>query len=156
MASIEMALWSNTPSSYTRRLIIGAEFEMTRSSMWLLKCVGTSTCCWRLRQSSNCRNSAAKWQEGVSIWIFKSPCIIMLVEIMQSVVSRSCSSEMKTEFCLGGQYMRSIVMGKGDLHLNARHSKEENVCRGREDNSKFCLCIIAKPPPRPVLKAFSR
>ncbi len=71
----------------------------------------------------------------------------MLVEIVQSVVSRSCRSEMKTEFCLGRRYMRSIVMGKGDLHLNARHSKEDNVGKGRADNSKFCLCIIAKPPP---------
>lgn len=37
--------------------------------------------------------------------------------------------------------MRSIVMGKGDLHFNARHSKEHNAGRERGDNSKFCLCV---------------
>lgn len=91
--SIEMALWSDS----------GVEFEMTRSRVCPLECVGTSTCCWMLRQSNNCRNSAAKRQEGVSTWILSSQSIIMLAEVVHSVVWKSCISEIKTEFGLGGR-----------------------------------------------------
>ena len=64
-SSIEMALWSDTPRSYTKRLLMGAELVMTRSRVWPLVCVGTSTCCVRLRLSKTWRNSTTEWEEGV-------------------------------------------------------------------------------------------
>ncbi len=43
--------------------------------------------------------------------------------------------------------MRSIVIGKGGLHLNAKHSNEDSIGKGRGYSSTFCLYIIARPPP---------
>lgn len=62
-------------------------------------------CCERLRQSSSCKNSDAKGQEGLSTWMFTSPRITMLGDVVQSDVRRSCISEMKPEFgfSLGGR-----------------------------------------------------
>ena len=75
---------------------------MTRSRVCPLVCVGTTTYYVRLRQSRRCKNSAARWQEGVSTWMLKSPSIIILAEVVQSVVRRACISGMKVELGLGG------------------------------------------------------
>ena len=50
-------------------------------------------------------NSDAKGQEGLSTCMFTSPRIMVLEDVVQSDVRRSCISEMKTElgFSLGGR-----------------------------------------------------
>ena len=50
----------------------------------------------------------------------------MLVELVQSEVSRSLISGRKDGFGFGGRYIRSTVMEYGGLHLKARHSIDEN------------------------------
>lgn len=51
--------------------------------------------------------------------------------------------------------MSSIVVKEGGLHLNAKHSNDEWLGRGRGDNSRSRWWNTARPPPRPVLRDFS-
>ncbi len=113
---------------------MGAELVIARSRVWPLVWVGTLTCCCRPRQSSRLKNSVARWQEELSTWIFTSPMMTMLVDMVQSDVSRSWISGRKEECGLGERYMRSSVMEYGGLHLKARHSTEVKSGNGRGDS----------------------
>ena len=79
----------------------------------------------------------------------------MLVDIVQSEVSRSLISGRKDGLGFGGRYIRSTVMEYGCLHLKARHSIDENSDIGRGDSFISARCMITSPPPRPELQAFS-
>lgn len=101
--SMEMALWLETPRSYTCKLVRGAEFVITKSKVCPLLCVGTSTSWFRLKQSKSWRKSAAERQEGVSTWMFMSPKMTTSAGEVQKVVRRFDISGMKAGFGLGGR-----------------------------------------------------
>ena len=59
-SSIEMASWSDTPSSCTERLLMEVELVINKSRVWPLECVGTLMCWVRLRLSRRLMNSTRK------------------------------------------------------------------------------------------------
>lgn len=73
-------------------------------------------CCFRLKQSSICINSAPRGQEEESTCVLKSPRMTTFVDVEQSDMSRSFISEMKWGCGFGGLLIMSglVVMSLGD------------------------------------------
>lgn len=59
----------------------------------------------------------------------------ILVDTVQSVLSRSCISERNEGFDLGSRYIRRTVMNNGGLNLKAKHTMDVRSGISKDESS---------------------
>lgn len=134
-------LWSDTPRSYTCSLFMRAELWGQPETALTL------TCCFRLRVSSSCRNSAARCEDGQSTWTFMSPKIMMLAGVVLRVERRSCNSGKKGRVVLGRLISENHSQGERGFAWKAQHSNKDREGRGVRVSCRPWRCNTAIPPP---------